>query len=273
MVQQTERPIFLPFVSCFGPELFVTPACLAQVQNLPCSSGGTRCFTLHRGWRTDLPTSMLSGCAFFSVSSNSSKISLEQKERPTVKLLYNNKPLHKIALRESATRFTPQTQALQIPAKRDILSDIFNHQQRQKRGTQTFFSFVCLKTCNFHLQTSFWLCPDMTLAATTQLLGGGVRAFTNITALKEKPSSIMIPSVTRALRHWILFLRYNLMHLLKHYVLLTCNPTPLNSEHLNVVILETFFIPAEDQRKKRSPLHKQQVISRTKIPQDTYLCM
>lgn len=90
MVQQTECPIFLPFVSCFGPELFVTPARLAQVQNLPCSSGGTRCFTLHRGWRTDLPTSMLSGCAFFSVSSNSSKISLEQRERPTVKLGYNN---------------------------------------------------------------------------------------------------------------------------------------------------------------------------------------
>lgn len=47
--KQIERPIFLPFVSCFGPELFVTPVCLAQVQNLPCSSGGTRCFTLHRG--------------------------------------------------------------------------------------------------------------------------------------------------------------------------------------------------------------------------------
>lgn len=44
---------------------------------------------------------------------------------------------------------------------------------------------------------------------------------------------------------------------------------------LKFVILETFFIPAEDQRKKRSPLpRKQQVIvSRTKIPQDTYLCM
>lgn len=124
MVQQTERPIFLPFVPCFGPELFVTPACLAQVQNLPCSSGGTRCFTLHRGWRTDLPTSMLSGCAFFSVSSNSSKISLEQRERPIVKLMYNNKPLHETALRESATGFNPQTQASWILPQKGVLSGI-----------------------------------------------------------------------------------------------------------------------------------------------------
>lgn len=84
----------------------------------------------------------------------------------------------------------------------------------------------------------------------------------------------MITGVTHALRHWIPFLKYNLVYLLKHYVLLTYNATPLNSEHLKSVVLETFFIPAEDQRKKRSPLpHKQQVISRTSIPQDTYLCM
>lgn len=110
MVQETERPIFLTFVSCFGPELFVTPACLAQVQNRSCSSGGTRCFTLHRGWRIDLPTSMLSGCAFFSVSSNSSKISLEQQGKSRSEITYSRKLLHNTALRESATGLNPRTQ-------------------------------------------------------------------------------------------------------------------------------------------------------------------
>lgn len=72
-------PYFYLLLLVLALSCLLTPVWLAQVQNLPCSSGGTRCFTLHRGWRTDLPTSMLSGCAFFSVSSNSSKISLEQR--------------------------------------------------------------------------------------------------------------------------------------------------------------------------------------------------
>lgn len=87
-----------------------------------------------------------------------------------MKLLYNNKPLCKIALRESATGFNPQTQVSRILAKRDVLSDTSKHQQRQKRGGQNFCSSVCLKMYNFYLQTLFWLCLEMTMAATAQLL-------------------------------------------------------------------------------------------------------
>lgn len=134
--------VFLPCVCCFGPELFVTPARLAQVQDFLCSSRGTRCWTPHSGWRIDLPTSTLSGCALFSVSSNSSKISLKHRGRATVKLTYSKQLLRKAAPRESATGFNPQSSSVTALGRERCL--IWHFSERLLESPSIFFPFVTM---------------------------------------------------------------------------------------------------------------------------------
>lgn len=134
--------VSLPFVCWFGPELCVTPARLAQVQDPPCSSRGTRCWTPHSGWRIDLPTSMLSGCAFFSVSSNSSKISLEHRGRATVRLGYSEQLLRQTAPRESATGFHPQSSSVTALGGERCL--IWYFSERLLESPSTLLSFITM---------------------------------------------------------------------------------------------------------------------------------